>query len=303
MTISLLHAFASEKIDGGDATLIQPSNWNEEHVLEMATGVLLGRTTANAGPAEEISVDGTLALTAGELRVADGGIGSTQIANDAVTYAKLQNISAQYRILGRVSASAGNAEEITTTAFMVSRLADADAATLFGNIKQAASDSATGVVELATAAETTTGTDAARAVTPDGLAGSDYGKTVVSISVFPDSDDVATGDGAGNVFWRVPSVLNGYNLVACAAVVQTAGTTGTTDIQIRRVRSGSNADMLTTKITIDSGETDSSTAATPAVINASNDDVATADVIRIDVDATSTTKAKGLLVELTFQLP
>lgn len=177
------------------------------------------------------------------------------------------------------------------------------AANAFGALKQAATDSASGVVELATAAETTTGTDTGRAVTPDGLAGSDFGKTVVSILVFDDSQDVAIGDGAGDVFWRVPAVLNGYNLVAVAAHVQTAGTTNTTDVQIARTRSGSTVDMLTTKITIDSTEVDSATAATPAAINASNDDVATADRIRIDVDAVSTTPPKGLLVELTFQLP
>lgn len=165
----------------------------------------------------------------------------------------------------------------------------------------AASTSAAGVSELATAAETTTGTDAARTITPDGLAGSDYGKRVVSILVFDDSQNVATGDGAGDVFWRVPAVLNGWNLVAVAAQVQTAGTTNTTDIQIANVTQA--ADMLTTKITIDSGETDSSTAATAAVIDTSNDDVATGDRLRIDVDAVSTTPPKGLLVELTFQLP
>jgi len=44
------------------------------------------------------------------------------------------------------------------------------AATAFTNIKQAASATATGVVELATDAETSTGTDAARATTPAGVA-------------------------------------------------------------------------------------------------------------------------------------
>jgi len=43
-------------------------------------------------------------------------------------------------------------------------------ATAFSNIKQAASETATGVVELATNAETVTGTDTARAVTPAGVA-------------------------------------------------------------------------------------------------------------------------------------
>jgi hypothetical protein len=45
----------------------------------------------------------------------------------------------------------------------------ANAATAFANIKQAASEAATGVVELATIAEAGTGTDTSRAVTPAGL--------------------------------------------------------------------------------------------------------------------------------------
>lgn len=45
----------------------------------------------------------------------------------------------------------------------------ANTATAFSNIKQAATDAATGVVELATIAETTTGTSTTLAVTPDGL--------------------------------------------------------------------------------------------------------------------------------------
>jgi hypothetical protein len=45
----------------------------------------------------------------------------------------------------------------------------ASAATAFSNIKQAATDTATGVIELATNAEVATGTDTTRAVTPAGL--------------------------------------------------------------------------------------------------------------------------------------
>jgi hypothetical protein len=61
--------------------------------------------------------------------------------------------------------------------------------------------------------------------------------------------------------------------------------------------------MLSTKLTIDSGETGSDTAATPAVINTSYDDVATNDLLRIDIDAISTTAPKGLIVTLEFRLP
>lgn len=165
----------------------------------------------------------------------------------------------------------------------------------------AASDSTAGKVELATGAETTTGTDTGRAVTPDGLAASIFGTQVVQLLVFDDSQDVSTGDGAGDLFFRVPSTMNGMDLVAVAATVQTAGTTGTTDVQIHNVTQA--ADMLSTKITIDSAETDSSTALTAAVIDTLNDDVATGDVLRIDVDAVSTSAPKGLLVEMQFRLP
>lgn len=166
-----------------------------------------------------------------------------------------------------------------------------------------ATTSATGVVELATAAETTTGTDTARAITPDSLAGSVYGQEVVELLCFDALQTCTTGDSAGALFYRVPAKLNGWNLVSVAAAVNTAGTTNTMDIQLRRVRAATPADMLSTKITIDTTEIDSKDAAVPAVINGTNDDVATGDLIYVDVDAVHTTPATGLIVSLTFQLP
>lgn len=165
-----------------------------------------------------------------------------------------------------------------------------------------ASESNAGIAEGATAAETNTGTDTARYVHPDGLAASYAGTKAVSLPITAlVSDDHATGDG--QAWFVVPACLNGMNLVGVVATVATAGTTGTADFQLRRVRSGSAVDMLSTKITIDSTETSTTTAATPAVINASNDDVATGDIIYLDVDAVQTTKAKGGAVGLEFRLP
>ena len=129
---------------------------------------------------------------------------------------------------------------------------------------------------------------------------SEYVRTKsASMVAFDFTTDTAVGDGAG--YFRVPSSMNGMNLVAISATVITAGTTGTTDVQIANITQA--ADMLSTKLTVDSGETDSSTAATPAVIDAANDDVATADLLRVDVDAVSTTAAKGLIINLEFRLP
>ena len=58
----------------------------------------------------------------------DGSVTTAKIANDAVTYAKLQNVSATDRLLGRSSAGAGDVEEITCTSFGRSLIDDADAA-------------------------------------------------------------------------------------------------------------------------------------------------------------------------------
>ena len=122
-------------------------------------------------------------------------------------------------------------------------------------------------------------------------------KRTVSIQIYAGTTSCATGDG--QAYFRVPSALNGMNLVSVAAAVVTAGTTGTMDIQIANVTDA--VDMLTTKLTIDSTETDSKTAATPAVIDTTKDDVVTGDMLRIDIDAIhSGTAAKGLVVELQF---
>lgn len=54
MAIQIKHAFTSAKGDGGDATLVRPSNWNATHTTSMASGNILGRMTAGAGSFEEL---------------------------------------------------------------------------------------------------------------------------------------------------------------------------------------------------------------------------------------------------------
>ena len=133
------------------------------------------------------------------------------------------------------------------------------------------------------------------------MKGTSYFKkpTVVHIPAFGPATDTATGDG--KAMFEVPEELNGMNITAVGAYVFTAGTTNTTDIQIRNVTD--SQDILSTKITIDSTEKSSRTAATPAVINTSYDDLATGDLLAIDVDAVSTTAAKGLTVWFRAELP
>lgn len=124
-------------------------------------------------------------------------------------------------------------------------------------------------------------------------------KQVVTILVSdPGGSAISTGDG--KAYYRVPSTMNGYNLVSVAASLTTASSSGIPTVQIANVTQA--ADMLSTKLTIDANETDSSTAATAAVIDTGNDDVATGDQLRIDIDVAGT-GAKGLIVEMQFQLP
>jgi hypothetical protein len=67
MTISLTHNFQSPKADGTDTSLVQPSNWNDQHQLALSSGKLIGRTSTGAGAAEEIAVSPDLDLSSGTL--------------------------------------------------------------------------------------------------------------------------------------------------------------------------------------------------------------------------------------------
>lgn len=169
-----------------------------------------------------------------------------------------------------------------------------------------ASVSAAGIIEVATVAETDAGTDATRAVSPDGLAGSVFGVKEVLVEIFAGATAWSTGDGKS--YFPIPPSLNGMNLVDADATALVKSTSGTPTVQIARGRrpdattTFSFADMLSTAITIDENEFDSATAATPPAINASNDDVATGDLLRMDVDVAGTGTTGGW-VRLAFQLP
>ena len=165
----------------------------------------------------------------------------------------------------------------------------------------AATESAAGKVELATAAEINTGTDATRAVSPDALAGSIHGKRVIQL-VISDASTTPSATGDGKAHCLITSEFNGMNIVAVAGLVTTASSSGTPTFAIRRERSGSAVDVLSTNITIDTTEKTSLTAATAPVINTSNDDLATGDILYADLDLVGT-GAKGHLVAISVQLP
>ena len=111
------------------------------------------------------------------------------------------------------------------------------------------------------------------------------------------ADGIAPFTGDGITHFTVPSTMDGKNLFTAQAHVYTVGTGGSlTNIQLHNSTTG--YDMLSTPITIDLSESDSSTAATPPVIGGNNS-VSTGDVIRVDVDA-GATNTKGLEIRMVF---
>jgi hypothetical protein len=152
--------------------------------------------------------------------------------------------------------------------------------------------------EMATAAEVNTGADAVRCASPDAIAGSTYGTIFVTLWAVAPGAALDTGDGGD--YWTVPPELNGWNLVSVFGAVYTASSSGTPTFQVYNVTQ--TTDMLSTALTIDASELNSSTAATPALIDTANDDVATGDIIRLDRDAAGTGTQGGDVI-LGFRLP
>ena len=232
-----------------------------------------GQSGTNTG--DEVAADLT---TAGVIEIATGTETNTGTdATRAVSPDGLEDWTGSAQVVTVGTLASGDADAIVTDA----------------------STTAKGKIEVAIASEVNTGTSATLAVSPDAFAGSNAGIRYLQLTCFDYTTDTATGDGKG--YFHIPAGLDGMDLIEVHAQVITAGTTNTTDIQIHNLTQ--TADMLSTVITIDTGETGSDTAAAAAVIDTAEDDIAENDLIRIDVDAVSTTAAKGLIVTLGFRTP
>lgn len=89
---------------------------------------------------------------------------------------------------------------------------------------------------------------------------------------------------------------NYFEVDNASGVVESDKTIGTGTITPTKVRS-----MLSTNITIETGERESRTSATAPVIDTDFDDLQQYDKIRVDIKGVSTTKAKGLILAMQLQ--
>lgn len=97
----------------------------------------------------------------------------------------------------------------------------------------------------------------------------------------------------------IDASLSGKNLIGCSARLIGQSSSGVVSMMLRRNRAGTDANMLSTALSIDASERSSSTAATPAVIDATHKDVVTDDFVYLDITAAGT-GAYGLSITLTF---
>lgn len=252
-----------------------------------ATQRILGRNTAGAGTSEEVTTaqilewlsstantiayrDGaswtTLTATSNGqvLRLTGGALGFGQIATNgiedkAVTYGKIQDVTATARVLGRVTAGSGTVEEIVIDTDLSSVSANDD------------------TVPSAKATKTYADTKVAKSSVP------------VVIQLACSDLTTAITAGTSKAYFRSPYEFTLTEVRASLLTAQTAGSIFTVDIN------ESGTSILSTKLTIDNNEKTSVTAATPPVIGDSS--IADDAEITIDVDQAGTSPA-GLIVTL-----
>jgi hypothetical protein len=241
---------------GGDRLLFWDDSASKLTHLTLGTNLSITGTTMDAAGVS----DGDK----GDITVSGGGATWT-IDNSAVTYAKIQDVSATDKLLGRSTAGAGVVEEITCTAAGRALLDDSDAAAQRTTLG------------LATVASTG--------------AYSDLSGTPTDIYIIACSDETtALTTGTAKVTFRMPTA---GTLTAVKATVTTAPVGSNLIVDINEA----GTSVLSTKLSIDDGEKTSETAATPPVISDSS--LADDAEITIDIDQVGTgTAGAGLKVTL-----
>jgi len=117
----------------------------------------------------------------------------------------------------------------------------------------------------------------------------------MKLVAFESDEDCATGDGT--LMLPIADELEGYSLYKVQSDSHTAGTTGTMDVQVRHRRSGSDNDVLDTKVQVASA----STSGESTDVNSYGESLQDGDGLFVDFDTVHTTPAKGSTISLLFR--
>jgi hypothetical protein len=194
---------------GSFATSIASDAVTFGKMQNIPTDSLIGRDTASSGDPESILLNATLEMDgSGNLRraaltgdvTASADSNATTIANDAVTYAKMQNVSAASKLLGRGDSGTGDPQEISlgTGLSMSGTTLNVSAA---GSVYS-------GIIGLKLSNNTTDAINdidvsAGRAWDPT------YANELVLASAVTKRSDAAWAVGSGNGGWDTGSVADG----------------------------------------------------------------------------------------------
>ena len=121
---------------------------------------------------------------------------------------------------------------------------------------------------------------------------------VVSIKVMSDIDILTTG--TGKVIWTVPSELNSYQIINVGASITSTGSTQPS-AQIQITNLTTTFGILSTQITIDSGQTTSYASGTQPVINSLYKVISTGNQLSVDVN-TAGINLKGLQINIAISV-
>lgn len=113
----------------------------------------------------------------------------------------------------------------------------------------------------------------------------------IDFPVFHSDEDVVVTDGTLPAV--VPKAMEGRNLTYAIGATVTPSSNGSINIQIRRVRNGSTANMLNTEISI------AENANYAVSTDIGNSDIIEGDLLYVDVKSAGT-GAQGLTVTLVF---
>ena len=163
----------------------------------------------------------------------------------------------------------------------------------------AMSTTAAGKAEAATAAETDTGTDPTRALTPDGFQGSKRNIRYLIFVLVDSATDVEVDTDLGGDF-TIPfsgTILQDDTLHdQLAAITDTAGITGTMIVDIHL-----NGTTIMTTNKLDILTTEKGTQTNPTQPDLTTTAISAGDIITFDVDAIHTTEAKGLKILMAIR--
>lgn len=168
-----------------------------------------------------------------------------------------------------------------------------------GNLTDCTNLTDVAVPDKAAYTDINTGSDDAKFATPAALKASYVATKDVGWAII-DSDTV-TAVADGKKAYVVPASLNGMNVVGftCTVYNLNSASGGATTAQLRRSRAGTDADVLSSALSI------AYTAYTAnGTINTSYDDLATGDLLFVDIDSVTTGAAqKGFACTMTARLP